>query len=298
MRFFMAHHTDYQLKQILKYNRDGSQYTRETRYQSLTRFINHMQENRGYSKHWDIQKLGKKELHRYVHDLKGRGLTHRTIENNLKDIRWLAGKVGREDQMLTNRECGLKKREFSHENKAVTLNALHLARMDERMQLINRLKAEFGLREKEALKFGHTLATAIPGKIQLKDTWCKNGRPRTVEIVNDRQVQLLKEVGAFQKLNNDYSMIPHNTQFNTYRNYVQANSNEIDIKGHSFRHQWAQDRFKQLSGMDCPNAGGSQYKDLSQEQREKWDAAAGTVNQELGHGKDRLDTTATYIGGR
>ncbi|MFK7846077.1 MAG: integrase domain-containing protein [Rhodothermales bacterium] len=292
------HRTDYQIKQILKYNRDGSQNTRQTRYQNLMRFINHMQENRGYAKQWDLHKLGKKELHRYVHDLKNKGLAHRTIENYLKDIRWLATKINRDDLIPTNRECGLKKRAYNNDNKAIILTQAHLATMDQRMQLINRLKAEFGLREKEALKFGYKFATAKEGRIQLQSTWCKNGRPRSVEIVNDRQVHLLREVGAFQKENADYSMIPHDMKFSTYRNYVQAHSNDIGVKGHGFRHQWAQDRFHQLSGMDCPIAGGERYSSLNQDEKNRWDRAAGVVNQELGHGKDRLDTTATYIGSR
>lgn len=294
----MSHRTDYQLKDILKYNKDGSISVRETRYQTLNRFINHMQQKRGYATHWDLHKLGKKEVSRYVNDLKERGLAHRTIENNLKDIRWLASKLNREKLIPTNRECGLRKREFNLENKAVRLTPRHLASMDDRMKLINRLKAEFGLREKEALKFGYVYATALQGKIQLKDTWCKNGRSRTVEVVNERQVQLLKEVGEFQKREGDYSMIPHDMKFSTYRNYVQETSKEIGIKGHSFRHQWAQDRFKELSGMACSIAKGPQYLDLNQEQQARWDKAAGIVNQELGHGKDRLDTTATYIGAR
>ena len=83
----MSHQTDYQLKQILKYNKDGSQNTKKTkktRYKNLMRFVNYMQENRGYATHWELSKIGKKEVHRYVHDLKEKGLAERTIENNLK----------------------------------------------------------------------------------------------------------------------------------------------------------------------------------------------------------------------
>ena len=302
----MSHRTDYQLKDVLKYNKDGSVDARQTRYNHLTKFIAHMQSERGYASHWNLNKLGKKEIHRYVRDLKDKGLEHRTIENKLGAIRWLATKINRGQFIPSNRDCGLKKREFSTENKAVRLTPGHLASMDDRMQLINRLKAEFGLREKEAVKFDHRYATQSVGKIQLKDNWCKNGRPRSIEIVNDRQVQLLQEVEKFQKeyagehfkKTGSYSMIPDIKQmkYNAYRKQVQDVSNEIGIKGHSFRHQWAQDRFKELSGLDCPIANGPKYSELSQEQKSKWDVAAGIVNQELGHGKDRLDTTATYIG--
>ncbi len=288
--------TSYQLSQITKYNRDGSQNTKQTRFQNLTRFIKHMQENRGYANSWDLNKLGKKDIHRYVRDLKDRGLAHRTIANNLKDIRWLASKVNREKLIPSNRDCGLKQRVFNNENKAVRLNAVHLAKLDDRMKLINLLKSEFGLREKEALKFNHAKATTSPNKINLEGNWCKNGRPRSIEIVNDRQRELLQKVGEFQKQNGDYSMIPKDLKFATYRDYVQDKTKELGFKGHGLRHQWAHDRFHQLAGMPCPIAGGLAFKDLDQEQKERWEAAAQKVNQELGHGKDRLDTTATYIG--
>jgi len=42
--------------------------------------------------------------------------------------------------------------------------------------------------------------------------------------------------------------------------------------------------------------GWPAYKDLTTEGKERWDATAEIVLSELGHCKDRLDTTATYIG--
>jgi len=272
------HKTDYQIKTIMKYNRDGSPNLRQTRHQNLMRFVKHLQDERGYSKRWNVKSIGKKELHRYVHDLKVKGLAHRTIENNLKDIRWLASKVGREDQMLSNRELGLKQRVFSMQNKAVQLTPVLLLQMDERMQLINRLKFEFGLREKEALKFNHAIATREPGEIYLEGNWCKNGRPRSIEIVNERQVQLLNEVGAFQKEQGDYSMIPRHLTFSYYRDQVQDKSKELGFKGHGLRHAWAHLKFKEVAGFDCPIAGGPEYASLSEEDKRRWDDAAEVVN--------------------
>ena len=52
----------YQIKMLLKYNKDGNQGVRETQLQNLFRFINHIQKHQGYSKHWELSKIGKKEL--------------------------------------------------------------------------------------------------------------------------------------------------------------------------------------------------------------------------------------------
>jgi len=93
------------------------------------------------------------------------------------------------------------------------------------MQLVNRLKYEFGLREKEACKFQHCYATkASATHIQLMGSWCKNGRPRKIEFVNDRQRELLKRVQEHQQDRKEKSMIPKGQKYHTYRKFVQAHS--------------------------------------------------------------------------
>lgn len=51
------HKTDYQVRQILKYNRDGSPDRQLARHQNLMRCIVQLQD-RGYARRWDIHKLG------------------------------------------------------------------------------------------------------------------------------------------------------------------------------------------------------------------------------------------------
>ena len=296
------HKTDYQIKQILKYNRDGSPGKQEARHQNLMRCVKELRA-RGYSARWDVHNIGKKEVSRLVHDWRERGIAHRTIANRLADIRWLASKVNRSEFIPSNKDAGVGLRENQPgygENKAEPLEQRHLDQMDTRMQLVNELKAEFGLREKEALRFQHGHATAASDKyIQLKGSWCKGGRPRVVEVTNDRQRDLLNRVQQHQKAQGDKSMIPKEQTYMTYKKIVQAKSTELGVKGHRFRHQWAQDRFTQVSGgIQPPLAGGPAYSSLNDRDQALWDKAARRVNEELGHGKGREDITATYIGGR
>ncbi len=296
------HKTDYQIRQIMKYNRDGSPDQQRARHQSLMRGFKHLQEKRGYSKRFDVHRFGKKEVCRLVHDMKERGLRHRSIANSLTHQRWLASKVGREEQIPSNKDLGLRRRtnEPNHgENKAIKLEQKHLDQMDTRMQLVNELKAEFGLREKEALKFQHAYATKENGIIRLKGSWCKNGRQRTIAIVNNRQRDLLDRINAHHQEHNEKSMIPKGVKYETYKNEVQAKSTEIGIKGHGFRHQWAQNKFEEMSGgIKSPHAGGPAYETLSDEERRHWEKAAAVVNQELGHGAGREDITGNYIGAK
>lgn len=296
------HKTEYQIKQILKYNRDGSPDKQSARHQNLMRCVTELRA-RGYSARWDVHKLGKKEVSRLVHDWREKGLSHRTVANRLADIRWLASKINRSEFIPSNKDAGVGLRQNQPgfgENKAERLEQRHLDKMDERMRLVNELKAEFGLREKEALKFQHRTATTESEKyIRLQGSWCKGGRPRVVEITNDRQRHLLERVQQHQTAHREKSMIPKNQTYLTYKKEVQAKSTELGIKGHQFRHQWAQDRFAEVSGgIQAPLAGGPSYSELSEKEQALWNKAAKRVNEELGHGKGREDITATYIGAR
>jgi len=291
--------TDYQIRNILKYNRDGSPDRQAARHQNLMRCVRQLQE-RGYNPRWDVHKLGRKDVSRLVDTWRTQGLSHRTMANRLVDVRWLASKVGRADQIPTNREIGigLRKNEPDYgASRAVELDPLQLDALDERDRLITELRAGFGLRTEEALKLDHALATRDPDHLELQGSWCKGGRPRTVQVRTAAQCDLLRRVGEYQVRQGDRSMIPaHRTFKSFYRDYNETRQ-EHGIPGHELRHQWAQELFYTVSGgIAAPHAGGPRYADLTEEERERWDRAARTVNRELGHGEGRADITATYIG--
>ena len=85
------------------------------------------------------------------------------------------------------------------------------------------------------------------------------------------------------------------------KNYIQAKWSfekaiqNIGIKNvHGFRHQYAQDRYKELTGLDCPKAGGLKSKELSIEQKELDYKARMIVSSELGHAREEI--TVQYLG--
>ena len=298
-----THKTEYQLKMLMKYNRDGSPDRQRARFQNLTRCINHLQQERGYGKRYKLEKFGKKEVSRLVNDWKEQKLSHRTIANRMVDIRWLASKYGHAERIPSNKDIGLSRRSDSPGygiDKSAPLERDKLGQLEQREQLITQLRHEFGLRTAEACKFSHAFATKdSPESISLKGSWCKGGRPRTIPIVNDTQRQLLSQIQAHQDTNSEKSMIPKNQSFKAYyRDYNEAR-HALGIAGHGLRHKWAQNRFEELSGgIKCPLAGGTEYASLSPAEKAAWNKAAGQVNQELGHGQGRQDITSTYIGAR
>jgi site-specific recombinase XerC len=295
------HKTDYQVRQILKYNRDGSPDRQLARHQNLMRCIDQLQA-RGYARRWDVHKLGKKEVSRLVHDWRDQGLAHRTIANRMVDLRWLADKVGRLDQIPSNKDIGIglrKNQEGYGETRAIAPDWAKIHALPERERLITELRIEFGLRTQEAIKFQHAYATQAPDKIQLKGSWTKGGRPREVPITQDRQRDLLDRVGRFQRANEERSMIPADQRFRTYYAQYNAARHAAEVAGHEYRHHWAQRRFADVSGgIEAPHAGGPAYVSLSDDEKQRWNLAAAVVNQELGHGEGREDITATYIGAR
>jgi site-specific recombinase XerC len=290
--------TEYQIKMVMKYNRDGSPDHQVQRHQKLMHMVKDLQ-SLGYGKRWNVHQINDKEVGRLVHLWRQNGNSNRTIQNKMVEIRWLATKVGRIEYIPTNNKLGILEPRLRI-NKAVTVDYNKINQLAEREKLITLMRVEFGLRTEEALKFNHTFATKDSDiKISLKGSWCKGGRPREISITSSKQVKLLELVKTFQNGHNDKSMIPHDKKFKGYYRTYNRIKADLDVKGHEYRHAWAQSRFEQVSdGLKSPHAGGAKYSELSPEEKQRWDMAAGVVNQELGHGKDRQDITATYIGAK
>lgn len=295
----MADKTEYQLAMLMKYNRDGSPDRQNERHLCLNNVFKHLRDHRGYSNRYKLTNFNRKDVKRLVHDWKEQKLSHETIANRVVHLRWLASKVGAGDAVpKTNKELGLRKRPEPTKSKAEKLDHAKLMTMPERERLITELRANFGLRTEEAVKFQHVYATQNKGVITLKGNWTKGGRPRTIAITNDEQRDLLNRIEVHQVNNGDRSMVPCHRRFKSYyRDYNEVRA-EAGIPGHGLRHQWAQDRFKSISGINAPHAGGPAYAELSKDDQAKWDRAAAIVNSELGHGRGRQDITAKYIGAR
>ncbi len=158
----MSNKTEYQIRTVMKDNRDGSPNRQTTRLRHLKMFMEALQQ-RGYSKRWDIHRLGALEVHRVVADWRAAELDHRTIANRMVSIRWLARKVGRADQIPSNQQLGIPSRgNLIPVNKAEPLDREALARLGEREQLITELRAWFGLRTEEACKFDYVVLARKP----------------------------------------------------------------------------------------------------------------------------------------
>ena len=89
-------------------------------------------------------------------------------------------------------------------------------------------------------------------------------------------------------------MIPSNKnyvqQLRTYeRNTLKAG---LD-KNHGLRHAYAQQRYQELTGWQCPAQGGPKRRDLESGLKEIDQEARLTVSRELGH--ERVAVVAIYL---
>ena len=178
------------------------------------------------------------------------------------------------------------------ESKAQTLDETKLARIqDAYVRMSVRLQAAFGLRREEAIKFNPSYA--IRGDhIDLKASWTKGGRARTIPITNGYQHVLLREAKALAK---GGSLIPAHLKYVQQQHRYDRQTRKAGMrKLHGLRHDYAQRRYRQLTGWRCPASGGPVSKDLSPEQRVIDRDARLTISHELGHSRESI--SAIYLG--
>lgn len=225
------------------------------------------------------------------------GLAVGTIKNRMAAVRWWAEKVGKQNCVpRTNDAAGIARRSYvAKESKAQQLDQDTLAKIGhERLRVSLELQQAFGLRREEALKFQPDYAMASIGNaIELKASWCKGGRARTIPITSDYQREVLTRAAALAGKGG--SMIPPDKTYVAWLStYKEATRAAGARRLHGLRHGYAQARFEALAGFKSPAAGGPSKAQLTPEQREIDLLVRLQISAELGHGREEV--TAVYLG--
>jgi site-specific recombinase XerC len=282
----------HQLKTLCRKNRDGSFSTQQGRRHMLELMAIQLQEL-GYRR-MQSRSLKPKHVEALVARWREQGISTGTLKNRLSVLRWWAGKVNKPGVVAQeNSAYGIGTRVLvTNQSKAQTLDEAKLAKIgNEYVRLSVRLQAAFGLRREEAIKFSPSYAFR-GNHIALKASWTKGGRPRTIPITNGYQYVLLDEVRELVK---GGSLIPAHLNYIQQQHRYDRQTRKAGMrKLHGLRHGYAQRRYKQLTGWNCPARGGPASRDLSPEQRELDQEARLTISHELGHGRAAI--TAVYIG--
>jgi hypothetical protein len=153
------------------------------------------------------------------------------------------------------------------------------------------LQAAFGLRREESLKLQPDYADR-GDVLSLKASWCKGGRPREIPIRTDEQGALLE---AAKALAHGGSLIPLDQSYKAHLRQFRAQCERAGIhKVHGHRHSYAQQRYRELTGRECPACGGPTSRQLNIEQKRIEKEARLTISAELGHGREAI--TSVYLG--
>jgi hypothetical protein len=283
---------EYDLKSICRRNRDGSHMTQAQREQRL-RMIARDLDRLGY-RNMRAASLKPKHVQALVQEWQQRELSAGTIKNRMADLRWWAEKTGKQSVLANdNAHYGIEQRVFvTNDSKARDLPADRLKLVDDahvRMSL--RLQEAFGLRREESIKFSPSFADK-GDHLQLKASWCKGGRARTIPIRTDEQRALLAEVHAFA---GNGSLIPAERTYIQQRRVYERHAARAGLsKLHGLRHAYAQQRYHELTEFDAPAAGGPTSPELTPEQKQRDLEARLQISRELGHEREQI--TAVYLG--
>ena len=289
---------DYQLVQLCNDNRKESKATTANRRAMFRLFAKQLEEN-GYN----IRKMT-------PHDLKGRhvnklleqwrkdGISTATIKNRMSALRWWAKEINNEGAVKSNVELNIERRVFvTNESKAISLENIDLSKIDENIAQSLRLQDSFGLRREESMKFQPEFA--LDGQwidnakyIVLKPTWTKGKRGRTIPISNENQRKELRKAYALAQKNGG-SMIPKEKSYKAHKSNFEAVTHALGVgQTHGLRHGYAQTRYRELMGFDCPAVGGS--RSLSIDELAKDKEIRMLISEELGH--SRINITSVYLG--
>jgi hypothetical protein len=283
---------NYELKQLCQRNRDGSYATQRDRARVLDLVANQLQDL-GF-RHLAAASLKPKHVEGLVERWKAEGLAVGTIKNRMAELRWWAEKVGKQNVIAKdNDHYAIGHRQYvTNTSKARELTGGDLSRITDpytRMSL--QLQAAFGLRRAESIKIQPEWADR-GNRLALKDSWTKGGRAREIPIRNQEQRQVLD---AAKELAGRGSLIPADRNYvEQLRRFEFQCANAGIHRVHGYRHQYAQTRYRELTGWAAPAAGGPRSRDLTLGQKAIDREARLTISRELGHEREQI--TAVYLG--
>lgn len=283
---------NYALKQLCHRNRDGSYATQRDRERALDQIANQLQEL-GY-RHMGAESLKVKHVERLVERWKAEGLGIGTIKNRMAQLRWWAEKIEKRNVVARDNEhYGIGRRQYvTNVSQARELTSGELAKVtDPYTRTSLQLQAAFGLRREESIKIMPEWADR-GDRLVLKDTWTKGGRAREIPIRNEAQRGVLDEA---KRVAGRGSLIPVDKRYVEQLRHFEYQCGRAGIhRVHGHRHQYAQTRYRELTGWAAPAAGGPLSKELSLAQKAIDHDARLTISSELGH--DRVEIVSVYCG--
>lgn len=284
---------NYSMKKVCDRNRDGSHATRSNRERMLDQCATQVRAL-GFRDAKTVHDLKPKHVHKLVESWQKQGIATGTIKNRMSALRWLADKVGQGSLVKpSNEHYGVDNRVYvTNKDKSVDFDQQRVVSIAHpHVQAAAMLQREFGLRREEAMKFQPVYADR-GNHLVLKDSWCKGSRSREIPIRTESQREALAHA---HKVAGTGSLIPRDK---SYVQHVRTFENQMAKVGlsrtHGARHRYAQERYRELTGRECPARGGRISAELDRAEKAQDREARLQISAELGH--ERESITASYIG--
>ncbi len=284
---------NYDLKQLCRRNRDDSYATQADREHILDLIADQLEEI-GF-RHMNAHSLKPKHVEKLIERWLAEQLSPGTIKNRMSALRWWAEKIGKENIIArTNAAYGIPDRVYvtNHSKaKELAMDQLQQIRTD-CIRVSLRLQAALGLRRAESIKIIPKWADRAD-RLVLKDSWTKGGREREIPIRTLEQRQLVDEAKALAK--GKSLVAPGYATYVAYLKHFRYECARVGIHAfHGHRHFYAQARYQELTGWECPARGGTTSKQLTPKQRAIDREAREVISREMGHGREQI--VAVYCG--
>lgn len=286
----------YGFNHILSRNRDGSHATQANRKRMLMMFAEQLKECGYKTNKMRPSDIKGRHINALIRKWKADGVSTGTIKNRMSNVRWLCEKIGKAEIVKSNETYGIENRKYiTNVDKSQNVTNEQLDRLTPHVRQSVELQKAFGLRREEAMKFqpshalgGYDINNA--DVIRIKPSWAKGGRYREIPITNDAQRETLKKASL---LAGGGSLIPSNSTYKEHLGRFERETSGIGLgQTHGLRHLYAQTRYKELMGFECPAVGG--VFTLTDEQKTKDLEVRKLISEELGH--SRTSITGVYLG--
>ena len=209
----------------------------------------------GYRK-MQARSLKPKHIEALVKHWQERELSIGTIKNRMATLRWWSVKINKQNVIAkSNENYGIPDRRFvTNESKAREISENQLAKVkDVHVRMSLELQRAFGLRREEAMKFQPSYADQ-KDHIQLKASWTKGGKPRAIPVRTDAQREVLDRARGLAGFG---SLIPPHRSYVQQLRVYEGNTTRAGLSSmHGLRHAYAQERYEELTGWQCPATGG------------------------------------------
>ena len=286
----------WQLKILGERNRDGSPKTHHQRALILSQMAEQLWQM-GF-RDLEYDQLGGRHVNRLLKHWEEASLSAGTMKNRMAALRWWCQKTGRGHVMSkSNDDYGIARRHYvTNLSKGITLPEEALAKITcpyVRWSLI--LQRDFGLRKEECLLFRPSYAWNPDHDatwIHLKPSWTKGGRPRSIPVRTQGQIETLQGVAEFC---GQGSLVPKALTFHKQRGTYEYQVRKAGLSAlHGLRHAYAQQRYFDMTAQPCPALGGKRRREMTPEERASDDRVRLDISEELGH--SRIDITNIYLG--